>query len=131
MPAVPDSILQLRLRASDDLNIEVRREECGEWPHALVYSGRGRTDANGRATIDLGKINCLRPGPGGDQQVSLVATPLRPRVKILPVHRPVILEVVEDTPVEFTVESYFADGKPAPEAGFSWIAMVPGTLVRA
>ena len=42
----------------------------------------------------------------------------------------VILEVVEDTPTEFTVESYFADGKPAPDAGFSWIAMVPGTLVR-
>jgi len=130
MPAVPDSILQLRLVASNDINIEVRRQECGKWPHALVYSGRGRTDANGHATINLGKINCLRPGPGGDQQVSFVATPLRPRVKILPVHRPVILEVVEDTPVEFTVESYFADGKPAPDAGFSWIAMVPGTLVR-
>jgi hypothetical protein len=131
MPVLPDTILQLRLVHSNDINIAVRRQECSEWPHALVFSGRGHTDASGHWTIDLGKVNCLRPGPGGDQQVAFVATPTRPRVKILPVHRPTVLEVVEDTPTQFTVESYFLDGKPAPDVPFSWIAMLPGTLVRA
>ena len=132
-----DPILQFKFLASNDINIELRdQKECSGHPYGLEFAGHGQTDNNGHWTIDLGAIACVRPGPGGDYRAAFVATPFvvtPPKGGGAFAPRPSTLEVFFDgtNANHVEVRSYDLSGKPAPDVWFSWIAVIPGTLVKS
>ena len=131
-----DPILQFKFLASNDIDIELRQhQECSKHPYGLELAGHGQTDANGHWTIDLGAIACVKPAPGGDYRASFVATPFvvtPPKGGGAFVPKPSILLVVFDgaNANKIDVRSYDAGAEPASDVWFSWIAVIPGTLVK-
>ena len=115
--------------------IEIPRDGVSEGPppkecepaYALVYAGHGRTNPGGSWTVSLPAITCLRPGPGGDRQPSIVATPTTDGATD-DIPRPYIL-VARTQNANVTIWSFFPNGELAPDVEFSWHCVVEGTLV--
>ena len=96
--------------------------------YAIVYAGHGRTGPGGNWTVSLPAITCMSPGPGGDRQPSVVATPTTDGPTD-DVPRPYFLSV-RTQGADVTIWSYNSNGDVEGDVEFSWHCVVEGTLVK-